>query len=374
MVATMFRKKMSVIAMDFGACSLRAVQLKQAGRGWRVHHWVNIEKEPASEHPPIPNYEAELRMAFGMGTFSGHKTSLLLSPPEVEYRLLDVPGPVLAKPSAELRAALQFELDRQMPWPAAESEVAAWSVSHNSTSAMVVAARTSSVQQFLDVLGTQHFECARAELVPNAVIRACAPSPEKPDAAESNAPIWGAVDIGFRSARLYLIHEGRCIYARVIRGSGREFTEILAKALHVDFRIAEQYKRIYGIRQTDRGFRSIVGGLARISDEDLPGVLYAIVRPTLDAIVGEIERSYRFAMGKFSGVNTGPLYLIGGGARLKGLVEVLGSRLGVPVSLPDPKLVLSTESASGQEHPLCNATNFPAMAACAGLALMEEDT
>jgi Tfp pilus assembly PilM family ATPase len=103
-------------------------------------------------------------------------------------------------------------------------------------------------------------------------------------------------------------------------------------------------------------------------------VLYAIVRPTLDTIVGEIERSYRFAMGRLSGVTTGPLYLIGGGARLKGLVEVLGSRLGVPVSLPDPKTVLKTESADGQEHPLCNATNFPAMAACVGLALMEEDT
>jgi type IV pilus assembly protein PilM len=374
MVATLFRKKMSVIAMDFGACTLRAVQLKQTGRGWRVHHWVNIEKEPVTEHPPIPNYEAELRMAFGIGTFSGQKTSMLLSPPEVEYRLLDVPGPVLAKPSHELRAALQFELDRQMPWPAAESEVAAWSVSRDSTSAMVVAARSSSVQQFLDVLNTQHFECTRAELVPNAVIRACATSPVNTETAETNGSIWGAVDIGFRSARLYLIHEGRCIYARVIRGSGREFTETLAKALHVDFRIAEQYKRIYGIRQTDRGFRSIVGGLSRISDEDLPGVLYAIVRPTLDAVVGEIERSYRYAMGRLSGMTTGPLYLIGGGARLKGLVDVLGARLGVPVCLPDPKTALNTESASGQEHPLCNTTNYAAMAPCVGLALMEEDS
>src|SRR5678809_780862 len=103
---------------------------------------------------------------------------------------------VLAKPSHELRAALQFELDRQMPWPAAESEVAAWSVSSSSTSAMVVAARSSSIQQFLDILTPQHFECMRAELVPNAIIRACAPS--QGTSAESNSPIWGAVDIGFR--------------------------------------------------------------------------------------------------------------------------------------------------------------------------------
>lgn len=371
MVAALFRKKMSVIAMDFGACSLRAVQLKQTGKRWRVHHWVNIENEPTSETPSMPNYEAELKMAFGMGTYSGHKTALLLSPPEVEYRLIDVPGPVLAKPPAELRAALQFELDRQMPWPAVESEVAAWSVSRSSSSAMVVAARSASVQQYLDVLAAQQFECVRAEVLPNAMIRVCTPTP---DTAESNGPIWGILDIGFRSSRLYLIHAGRPVYARVLRGSGKEFTETLSKALHVDFRIAEQYKRIYGIRQTDRGFRSIVGGLTRINDEDLPGVLYAIVRPTLDSIVSEIERSYRFVMGRLPGATTGPLYMIGGGARMQGLVGVLGERLGLPVCLPDPKTVLNTDTTSGEEHPLASATNFPVMAACVGLALMEENS
>ena len=64
----------------------------------------------------------------------------------------------MGKSSAELRNALQFELDRQLPWPAAESEVAAWPVKPDASgnaSTMVAAARTSSVRQRLDVLDGQ---------------------------------------------------------------------------------------------------------------------------------------------------------------------------------------------------------------------------
>src|SRR5262245_17171087 len=124
----MIKKRTTVIGVDFGACSLRAVQLQKQGSQWKVHHWVNLETEPTTAQPVARDYASEIRMAFGPGTFSGGQTALVLSPPDVEYKLLEVPGPVLDKPPAELKAALQFELDRQMPWPAAESEVAAWPV------------------------------------------------------------------------------------------------------------------------------------------------------------------------------------------------------------------------------------------------------
>ncbi len=391
-------KKTSVIGLEFGACSLRAVQLKKMNGVWKVHHWANIENEPTSDQPAAPDYASDLRLAFGPGTFSGRQTTLALSPPDVEYRLLEVPPAVLEKSTAEIRNALQFELDRQLPWTTAESEIGCWGVEAAAGSggnAMVVAARSAGVQQFLDMLDAQQLDCVRADVVPNAMIHVCTPVPstaqgekgvrnllpERPEGGYAqkvpdpffSSSMWGILDIGFRSCRLYLVHAGRTIYSRVLRGGGRELTDTLAKALHVEFRIAEQYKRVYGIQATDRGFRSLVGGLARISEDALPGVLYAILRPTLEAMTSEIERSYRFAMGRLPGVTTGPIYLIGGGARMRGLAEVLSERLGLPVRLPDPRTALPGACAGGQpEHPLCSAINFPVLAPCVGLALMEE--
>jgi type IV pilus assembly protein PilM len=178
------------------------------------------------------------------------------------------------------------------------------------------------------------------------------------------------LDIGFESARLYLTYQNHLVYARGVSGGGREITSSMAEALKVEFAVAERYKRVYGIEQTDRGFRSVLGSLGQISEEALPGMLYSIIRPTLDAMTEEIERSYRFALGKISASSPGPLWVVGGGARLKGLTEVLGNRLGIPVICPDPERALG-DLPVGVTHSALTEANRPALAGCIGLALME---
>ncbi|UCD30568.1 MAG: hypothetical protein JSV03_08915 [Planctomycetota bacterium] len=102
-------------------------------------------------------------------------------------------------------------------------------------------------------------------------------------------------------------------------------------------------------------------------------MLYAILRTTFEEMCKEIERSYRFVAGRLPAVATGPLYLIGGGARLKGLPEVLSKLLDTEVRLPDPKRILGTTVFPNclEDHPACTAANFPVLAACIGLAMKE---
>lgn len=367
------KPRTSVIGVDFGACSLRAVELRQTGRGWCIHHWVNIESEPESADPPLPHYETELRLAFGPGTFTGRKISLLLSPPHVDYELIEVPEAILDLPAAQMREALQVELDRHLPWPASACEIAAWTVgpTHGSRcSAMVSAARTKELQHRLDLLETADLEATRADILPNAIIELRS-GYKASVSQESESKIWGVLDIGFEGARLYLVQNNCVIYARGVSGGGRDMTRTLADALKVEFAIAERYKRVYGIEQTQRGFRSVIGGLAQISEELLPGMLFAIVRPTLEAMVKEIERAYRFALGKIPGSSPGPLWLVGGGARLKGLPDVLCAGLGVPVTCPDVDGTLIQKPVGGDQYALTDA-NFPVLAGCVGLAMMGE--
>lgn len=364
----------SVIGIDFGACSLRAVQLHQTGNGWRIHHWVNIESEPDTAEPAPPDYEKELSLAFGPGTFTGQRTSLLLSPPQVNYQLMEVPEAVLKLPSSQMREALKIELDRHLPWPSNECETTAWPIGPSNggrCSAMVTAMRTTDIQQRLDILETANLEAVRADIVPNAIIELCLGHAVSVGSSDAST-IWGVLDIGFEGARLYLIHEDRTVYARSVSGGGREITKTLAEALKVEFAIAERYKRAFGIEQTDRGFRSVVGGLGQISEEALPGMLFAIVRPTLDAMAEEIERAYRFVLGKVPGSSPGPLWLLGGGARLNGLTTILGDRLGVPVAYPDPDRALVRQQSDGGSHPALTDANCPVLAGCVGLAMMGE--
>ena len=372
MVQLKARKATSLIGVDFGTCSLRAVQLHLRADGWHVHHWVNLELEPTSCEPTAPHAAADLDLAFGPGTFTDRRMALTLSPPDVDYQLLDVPSAVLDQPADELRTALQIELDRHMPWPIAESQIAAWSVNPKATGkvpAMIVAARRAPLESRLRELGEHGFECERADIVPNAMIQ-LQQSARPAGAAAPQDILWGLLDLGFHSCRFYLIHADRPVYARVIHSGGCEFTKTLAKALHVEFATAEKYKRVYGIRPTERGFRPMLGGLTRITEDELPGVLYAILRPIIEEMVHEIERSYRFAMGRLPGVQAGPMVLIGGGARLQGLVDVLSSQLGVPARLPDPASVLSGGGTGKlEENPMFRPANYLVLAPCVGLAL-----
>jgi type IV pilus assembly protein PilM len=372
MLGLLTRNRTSPIAVDFGACSLRAAQLVKRGDRWHIYHWFNVELDPVSAEPPPIDYSLHLNAALGPGSFTGRRAAIALGAPDVEYRLLDLPSALLAKKPAELREALQFEMDRQLPWPAKDAELAAWPAgpAHgDSTSTMVAAGRTAAIQKYLDLLGAQNLECVLADLAPNALIRLRAQRPAHP--AGDNV-VWGALDIGFRACRLYLMHGDRPAFARVLRGGGCELTELLAKGLHVDFGIAEQYKRLYGIQRSDRGVRAGVDGLGQVSEAALPGMLYAILARSIHALVAEVERSYRFVLDHSPSAATGKLHLLGGGSRLKGLADVLESMLGLEVGMFDPAEAIGNAQTNQGVHPACTAIQYPALAACVGLAMQED--
>lgn len=369
------RSRMSAIALDFGACSLRGVQLRREDRSWCVHHWLNLETDPRSAEPEPLDYAARMQGSLGPGGFSQHKTRMLIGPPDVEYKMLELPPAVLNQSSEGLRTTLEYELEGQLPWQLEESELATWPIhpkAETRTNAMIVSAHRASIQRHLDVLDELKLECVSAEILPTATASLASSIPGQ----EGELPLWGVLDIGFRSCRLYLMHGARPVYARVVQGGGRQLTERLAEALHVDFHVAEQYKRIYGIQKTSRGFRSVVGGLSRLSEQALPGVLYAILRDKLEELCVDVERSCRFALGKVKGSVAGPILLVGGGARLKGLHEVLSDYLGIQVFLPDSDFFhasgidLNNVRVEGDR----GRAALAAMAPCLALALAEEET
>lgn len=366
---TLARATTSVIAMDIGTCSLRAVQLIRAGSRWRVFHWMNVESVPTSAQPDLPNYLDHLGLAFGPGSFAGSRAALLIGPPHAEYRLLEVPAALLQNPAVDLRTALQFELDRQLPWPSSESEVALWPARETvgkQAGIMTVCARTQAIDSQLEMLDAHGCECTQVTVLPDAILPICSPAGAGITTREQ--PLWGVLDIGFASARLYLIHAGRCVYARVIGGGGNEFTSAISEALHVDYPAAEQYKRKYGLVRSNRGLRASSAGLGRISEQALPSVLFAIVRPVLESMTSEIERAFQYAMTQCS-AGSGGLYVVGGGSRCKGLSGILAADLGLEVKTPDVPETLLAADGTKPEHPACGPGEFAVLAPCFGLAM-----
>jgi hypothetical protein len=68
--------------------------------------------------------------------------------------------------------------------------------------------------------------------------------------------------------------------------------------------------------------------------------LGAMMRPVVERLTGEIQRSIGFYSDKTKGDSVATLYLIGKGSKIKHLDQVLNSRVGIPVSrIPLPKQI-----------------------------------
>jgi type IV pilus assembly protein PilM len=91
---------------------------------------------------------------------------------------------------------------------------------------------------------------------------------------------------------------------------------------------AEKIKRDHGIPMANDGYL--------IEGKITAAQALVLLRPKLELLVVEIYRSLDYYRTKMNGGKVDQILLIGGGARLKGLVGFLIDELGIPVKLGDP--------------------------------------
>jgi len=363
------RQHKSGVAVDRGACSFRAAQLVFSPAGPGIAHWINAEnlpKPPAQDAPAAaasPAPMETLAMESGLEQFGTTRAGLVAA--DVDYCLLQVPPAILSQKPATVAQAIRWEVGRQLTWPVEEAELAVWALPapmSSGSNAMAVAARRSGIVSAVETIDAQHMECECVEPAAPALIRAC-----RATAQCEQGEIWGVLDLGHRTNRLYLAMENDVVYARNVRGGGQAWTQAIAAELRIDPAIAEQYKRKYGIGTEPRGCRVLMDTMEPCNEAALPGVLLAVLKGTLTDLVTDVERAFRFVMEQYPRRQPGALVLTGGGARMPGLPAWMARELGVRVAPASPQGVLALDAS----HPLARPANFSVMAGCIGLARAE---
>ena len=365
------RPRKSMVAVDGGTGGVRAVQLVLDGGRVRVAHWVDVDTYAASGAAAAGSASgddggAALARALDavIEQFGTHRIGLVTAPGNVEYCLLEVPPMLWSRGEKDVTEAIRWEVGQQLRWSVEEAELAAWPLPvamKNGANAVAVAARRTGIASVVEAIETRHIECEHVEPAANALIRACRASL---DAAPE--PIWAVLDLGCSGSRLYVAVDDVPVYSREIRGSGREWTRLIARELRIPEGLAEQYKRRYGIGSAERGCRS-AGGLERLSEAALPGVLLSVLKRSLQELAADVERAYRFVMEQYPQRQVRGLVLAGGGSRMPGLSAWIGEALGIHVAQARADNVLDVSSS----HPLGRPAMYALMAGCVGLALGE---
>lgn len=124
------------------------------------------------------------------------------------------------------------------------------------------------------------------------------------------------IDFGASSTKLYLIHKGVIGRTHSVPQSGVELTRSLSTALGIDFRLAEETKRVSGILNNDeRATRALAGVLEKGLRE-------------IHKMITRYEEEESRTVGK--------VIVSGGGALLQGLIPYTQDMLSREVVLGDP--------------------------------------
>lgn len=218
-------------------------------------------------------------------------------------------------PEKELRAALAFQVDEFIPMPPEEavmdfqlldeSEVEG----QRAQNLLLVAANKSSVATYVDAAAEAGLVPLGVDLAPFAAVRAT--SPEESDDVEA------LVDIGGHLTYVAL-HRGQSVrLVRVLGIAGRDVTRAIARTLGVDEGVAELLKR----GEFDPS------GSEGISREQARQSALQAATPLVEEIASTIE----FSLRQNSTLSVSRIVVTGGGSHLEGIVDLLGSRLPLPV-------------------------------------------
>lgn len=310
---------------------------------------------------------ARIRRVLRQNEFRGKEVIVGLSSPEVELHALELPVQGDSGTDANLRQAVQWEIERLMSLAQGQVESDFWLLPASGGSrgrraqpertgdqhpgqptAIGVVADKAVVSGVWKMCEAGGVVCRRLDAGACALSRFGAWLRSLPEAAgrrdedgetdELGArEVWGLLDLGYTQVRLAICVDDLPVLVRCFDTGGNQWINRIADSLGLSTTAAEIHLRDHGIqsparRGPDDGGRGVRGDDHGAPSDHLGGIIRNILREELESLCGEIERSYRYALQCYPQHRVSELLLVGGAAELRNLDEYLKGRLGIEVA------------------------------------------
>ncbi len=351
--------KESYIGLDVGTSSIKVVQVVNSKQGPKVVQY-GILPTPAKavENGQIKDREVvvhAVKQLFSERRIKQNRVITVLTGQNLIVRHVEFPQ----MSENELREALKWEAEQYIPIPKDDSvvdfqvlpESVGQSAASDKMQVMLVATYRQPIQDYIDLVKAARLKPQAIDIEPLAVLRALHIG--QPPAAG----VTVVVDMGAGTTNLSIFARGVLQMARVIPVAGNDLSQAVADGLRVSFADADQRKK--------------AGGL--LDDELTP-----LLQPIVERQISEITRSIEFFLFRNRDLLLATVWLVGGGASLKGFQQTLAQELGLmldKMGVSEPALVeighpaqhLELEPQIAAEFRLLDTILTPAL----GLALRE---
>ncbi len=322
-------KPKRVLGLDIGSCTFKLVLLElQDSRPVLTH--ARLLEVPAQAEPNVR--QAALQSLLE-GIDRNHLSGLV--------SVLDDPFTCVQKvlippmPAGEVADAVKWELQRFLAVPPEEVAVAYRLLGQQEVDGvkkqrlLAVALPSAAIREHLAFL-------AQAGLHPTTLIpktSALSAWLTRGGGPKSAQEPVGILEIGGGGCELIVAENGEAVFSRKISCSATGLTKEMTGVLMTDQgqvslteAEAETVKRSVGIPPAEAaglGMRGVSGMQ-----------IFSLIRGSLERLAVETERSIAFYSESSEQEAVKELFLVGGGAHLKGLAEWLRTRLGVQVAVP----------------------------------------
>ena len=283
----------------------------------------------------------------------------------------------------ELTEAIRWEAERYIPYPIDEVTLdfdtlddPAKIEDEGQMEVVVAATPTEAVARQVEVLRLAGLEPIIVDLKPFAALRAIRgnllgrhlnKSTLVGDNYTESGEVALMMEIGASSSVIALVRGDRVLMTRNINIAADDFTMALQKAFDLDFSAAEEVKVGYATATTPTEDEEALLNFDLAREQYSPARVFEVVRPVLGDLITEIRRSLEFYRVQAGDIVVDRTYLVGGGAKLRGLASAIGDALGLRVEVASPWLSVTVEESRFDPNYL--QSNAPEFAVPLGLAL-----
>jgi type IV pilus assembly protein PilM len=345
-----FRRAKSLVGLDIGSSAVKAVELKPAGKAYKVSAFGTEPVPPDSivDGAIIDGgvVAEAIRKLFGGRGIKTKDVAASLSGNAVIVKKITLP----VMTESELAESIYWEAEQYIPFDIQDVNLDYQILDKGADGAkgtmevLLVAAKKEKIADYTGVIA----QAGRSAVVVDVDAFALQNAYEINYGIEPGA-IVVLLNAGASATNINILNGDQSVFTRDITIGGNAYTEALQRELNLPFDLADQLKR--GV--------------------SVDGVTFEDARPVLRAVsenvMLEIQKTFDFFKATAASDRIDRIMLSGGASRAEGFTEMLTDRFSAPVEPLDPFKRVGFDAKKFQVESAADAA--PTAAVAVGLAL-----
>jgi type IV pilus assembly protein PilM len=317
----LFRRAKSLVGLDIGSSSVKAIELKPAGKGFRVSA-IGVESVPPDSIVDGAIIDGgavadAVRRLFANKKFKAKDVVASLSGNSVIVKKITLP----TMTAAELGESIYWEAEQYIPFDIQDVNLdyeildagSGGQDAQGSMEVLLVAAKKDKIADYTNVIA----QAGKTPAIVDVDVFALQNAFEVNYGFEPNAVV-AILNAGASAININILAGGQSVFTRDVSMGGNAFTEAVQKELNLPYESAEQLKK----------------------GQDVDGATYedarAVLRAMTDNVLLEVEKTFDFFKATASSDRIDRIMLCGGASRVEGFADSLRERFGTEVEQFDP--------------------------------------